>query len=178
MVTTFLCYALKIARLFLRVNYASYVGITVVVRLYCISDGRRDCQHEDRTAVGCPMEPLGKVIRLTGPPVEKAPTSRWRHYVGPHRRRSKKAHSSRRARPTRARSPAGTDGSPASPWCLFTSLMTSLISAMTALICTPAFVIGLPTSATLKLMALYKSVYYYNYYYYESIERRRLPIRI
>ena len=57
---------MKFARLFLRVVYASYVG--VAVRLYCISDGLRDCAYEDRTAVACPTEPLGKVVRLTGRP--------------------------------------------------------------------------------------------------------------
>ena len=131
------CYELEFTTLLQCVAYATYVGVTLAAYIAypSKSNGVQDCIHEDKTA--CSHGPDG-AIRLREAPgggggitqmplcwteateIEKRTAGRHTHTH---------THTQRRAKHMSTFN--GCDGSAASPRCLFTSLMTSVISSMT-----------------------------------------------
>jgi len=129
------CYELEFTTLLQCVAYATYVGVTLAAYIAypSKSNGVQDCIYEDKTA--CSHGPDG-AIRLREAPgggggITQMPLC-WTEATEIEKRtagRHTHTHTQRRAKHMSTFN--GCDGSAASPRCLFTSLMTSVISSMT-----------------------------------------------
>jgi len=133
------CYELEFTTLLHCVAYATYVGVTLAAYIAypSKSSGVQDCIYEDKTA--CSHGPDG-AIRLREAPgggggITQMPlcwteaTEIEKRTAGRHTHTHTHTHTQRRAKHMSTFN--GCDGSAASPRCLFTSLMTSVISSMT-----------------------------------------------